>query len=126
MDKFRIFTAIFVYECVTYSKLYLFMRRPEIVERIRDTLRRVAPDAQGILFGSEARGDARFDSDIDLLILVDKEKITLDIRQAVTYPLYDIEFDTGVLINPIVLSKRLWGKLVTPFYENVTREGILL
>lgn len=35
------------------------MRRPQIVERIRKALLQVAPGAQAILYGSEARGDAR-------------------------------------------------------------------
>lgn len=41
------------------------MRRPQIIERIRKALGQVAPDAKAILYGSEARGDARPDSDID-------------------------------------------------------------
>ena len=30
------------------------MKRPEIIEAIRETLKRVAPNAQAILYGSEA------------------------------------------------------------------------
>lgn len=104
------------------------MRHPEIIKTIQEILRRVAPDATAILFGSEARGDARPDSDIDVLILVDKEKISLQDRQTITFPLYDVELDTGIMISPKVFSKQVWEEQmsITPFYRNVMKEGILL
>ncbi len=39
------------------------MKRPEIVNRISKAIHQVAPTVQTILYGSEARGDARKDSD---------------------------------------------------------------
>ena len=96
------------------------MKRTEIIDQIKDIMRRIAPTAQTILFGSEARGDARIDSDIDLLILIDGEKITL--------PLYELELKTGVNISPIVMLRKLWENrpFKTPFYINVINEGIIL
>ena len=41
-------------------------------------------------------------------------------------PLYDIELNTGILINSIVMPKERWGKMITPFYENVMKDGIVL
>lgn len=35
------------------------MRRPEIVKRVQETVRQTEPSATIILYGSEARGDAR-------------------------------------------------------------------
>ena len=104
------------------------MKRPEIVNRLREIIRKVAPDAKVILYGSEARGDADANSDIDLLILVEKENVTLSDQLKISGPLNDVEIDTGVLISPIIISRKLWENrpFKTPFYINVVNEGIEL
>lgn len=107
---------------------FLKMRRSEIIEQIRKTVCGVAPTAKTILFGSEARGESRSDSDIDLLILLEGEKLTLTQEEVITLPLYELELKTGVTISPIVMLKKLWENrpFKTPFYVNVVNEGIVL
>ena len=67
----------------------------------------MAPTAKTILYGSQARNEARSDSDIDLLILLDGEKMTLKDEESITLPLYELELKTGVSISPIVTLKKL-------------------
>ena len=104
------------------------MKRSEVVELIKETIRRIAPGAKTILYGSEARGDARPDSDIDLLILVDGDTMTLAQEEEITLPLYELELRTGVSISPMIVLKKLWDNrpFNTPFYVNIINEGIVL
>ena len=104
------------------------MTRPEVVQQISQTIRRVEPTATAILYGSEARGDARPDSDIDVLILLDGEQLNLKREMEVTGPLNEIEWQTGVLVSPTVMLRKQWENMPfkTPFYINVMNEGVRL
>ena len=104
------------------------MRRIEIVNQIKQTIRQTEPKASVILYGSESRGDARPDSDIDLLILLEGSKRDLQKESAISGALYDLELSTGVLISPIIMLRQQWENrpFKTPFYINVMNEGIRL
>jgi predicted nucleotidyltransferase len=103
-------------------------RQDSLLNRIKSSVNTTAPGALLVLYGSYARGEQDEYSDIDLLILVDKDKITGAEEKRISYPLYDIEFDTGTIISPLILSKNDWESRhrITPFYHNVLKEGIVL
>ncbi len=100
----------------------------EILIKIKNSVESTDPDATIILYGSFARGEQGKESDLDLIILLNKDKVNRADEKRVKYPLYDIEFDTGQIISPMVFSINDWENrhCITPFYHNISKEGIKL
>jgi len=98
----------------------------KIFNEIRKVKRRILPNERVILFGSQARGDARADSDWDLLLLLDKEKSNFNEDfDKYAYPFCELGLDYNVVISPKIYTEKEWEKLnFTPFYKNVEHDKI--
>lgn len=98
-----------------------------MVESIKDLKRKVIPSGRMILFGSHARGDARQDSDWDVVMLLNKDKLTSNDFDTYAYPFVEMGWKQGEYISIKQYTVADWEKRKgTPFYQNVTREGIEL
>ncbi len=76
------------------------MQQEEVVERIKAFAQRVLPEGSSLwLYGSRARGDAHPDSDYDLLLLLNTERITDEDYEHYVYDLFLEGLDWGAEIN---------------------------
>ena len=127
-------TIYFLVLLVVLTERKHIMSQPEDIHRnmiasgIEKVLRKAGPyKARTILFGSRARGDARRNSDWDVLVLLDKDRITSDDMNNISYPIRELGWQIDEMINPIMYTIKDWeSKSFTPFYKNVMREGVAL
>ena len=95
--------------------------------QIRQQIHRLEPTAQVILYGSRARGEERIDSDWDVLVLTDYP-VGVQEERALRNHLYELELEIEEPFSLFVYSKEQWeGKQrITPFYQAVEEDGIIL
>jgi len=98
-----------------------------IATRIRTEIKRIDPKAKVVLFGSRARGDAKKDSDWDLLILIDSLNIR-ELEDLFRDKIYDLELETGEIISMFVYNNKDWNSRhkITPLYKSIKKEGVVL
>jgi predicted nucleotidyltransferase len=94
----------------------------ELQQKITDIL---GIQVQVILFGSQARGEATDESDIDVLIVLpDLEKNSLDTVLEIAW---EVGFEAGKVISVIPASQKEMDLLsASPFFKTVQKEGIHL
>ena len=104
------------------------MSENSIIERINILGKRILPpQGQLYLYGSRARGDARPDSDYDLLVLIPKNHLTPEDYDNYTYPFTELGWKMNQSINPILYTQKEWKQYsFTPFYHNVQQDAIRL
>ena len=103
------------------------MKRDEVIQKIQDVAKVALPqNSTLLLYGSRARGDARQDSDWDLLILLEKPNLTFR-DYDLSLPFRELGWSINEEINTQVYSKKEWdANVFTPFYKNVMKEKVVL
>lgn len=99
-----------------------------LLNMCRQAIRRVVPDADIILYGSRARGDAQEYSDYDILVLVD-EPVGIALKDRILASIYPLELETGAMLTLVTYNRRQWESFPyreMPFHQNVERDGVAL
>lgn len=94
---------------------------PTIKRRI---VREIDPD-RIILFGSQARGDAGPDSDIDLLVVVGDNRDRRNLAEVARVSVADVDVDKDVFVTSPAQIRR-YGDVIGSILEPAMREGVTI
>jgi len=100
----------------------------ELLQRCKRAIRQAVPEADVVLYGSRARGDAGKYSDYDILIIVNGS-VDMALEKKILDHVYPLELETGAVLTIFTYSKQKWDSPLyraMPFHKNVDREGVLL
>lgn len=101
----------------------------EILSKIYSEVRRIIDNGVSdiILYGSYARGDFDNESDIDIAVIVDNDRLDLKKYRKDIVSLMSslsMEYEVVISITRIPLSDFAEYKEVLPYYRNIDSEGV--
>jgi len=79
-----------------------------------------------LLYGSRARGDAREDSDIDILVILKDDFNYSEMLRLSSDFTASLSLENDVVISRAFVSKEQFEHRQTPFLMNIRREGVLV
>jgi predicted nucleotidyltransferase len=79
-----------------------------------------------ILYGSQARGDARDDSDIDVLVVLKDDFKYGTMLKKTSRAVAKLSLDNDVVISRAFVTRQKYEQSKIPFLMNVRREGIAI
>ncbi len=97
-----------------------------ILARLRLGLRRIYGDRlKGVyIFGSQARGEATPDSDLDVLIVLDPlDDYDAEIART-SHLISSLSLDCGTSLSRVFVSQAQWAEGQTAFLQNVREEAV--
>lgn len=99
-----------------------------MLQRIKQNVHEIDPQAEVWLYGSRARGTAHEESDWDVLVLTPQPTLTTTAESRFVDHMCDLIVETGEVVQLFAYGKEDWHRRhrMTPFYQNVQREAIRL
>ncbi|NER03673.1 MAG: nucleotidyltransferase domain-containing protein [Okeania sp. SIO3C4] len=110
----------------TVGKLERHPQLKEIIAKTRLGLENIYGERleKLVLFGSQARGDARQDSDIDLLIVLKNPFDYSTESDRISYLIADICLEHTVVINSVFATLQKYQEYDGGLFRNIRQEGI--
>jgi uncharacterized protein len=105
-------------------KLRPRVRALKLAKEVRKRLiKELGQPVQVIMFGSQARGDATRESDIDLLVIL--PEINSKTTKLASTIAWEVGFDAGKVISVIPDTKEQMKRFAfLPFYRTIKQEGV--
>jgi len=104
-----------------YDRIVTFSEREELVRRVRAAV----PAERIVLFGSTARGDARPDSDVDILVVAKSDQPRFRRAAPIYAAVADLPFEVeAICYTPAEVAE--WAGVPESLVATALREGVVI
>ena len=99
----------------------------QIVSEFKEKVSEKFGKVEVILFGSCARDKAEEESDIDILVILDRD-VDIKVRESIYDIAYELNLKYDVVLDVSVYSRVEWDRYreVLPFIINIEKEGVVV